>query len=662
LVQAGKGLKVIPMGGTTLRTVLLASFVGLASTIDNGIGLTPPRGWRSWNAFDCMQEKTIITQEHMRVQMVAALDKSRLVDGRPTSLAELGFDWISMDDGWQRCNCSVRQDIDPSLPQCDGNLCFGGHCSWHDKSGMPVVRKDRFPDMKALVDFGHSLGLKVGTYLNTCICNEHGPTHYDQDVKWMVEDMGFDGVKIDNCGNSQNVSHWAELFNKTGKAIRIENCHNSWPDFQTGACPMNFFRSGGDISPDVRSILGEAYGTIDAADLREPRSHPGCWAYPDMSEVGNFPPGPSQADEERTHWGLWCIVSSPLILGFDMNDSAKMDRVWPIITNREALAVSEAWDGHPGTMIRAYPSDGPEVQVVQGECDGSSSTVGWSFADGKLLAPNPGRLPSPQCLTAPQSGDCPPPTTYFSGVQCGLVLRNCTEYPPKSRWEYADSMVRWWDGHDTTVRPRCLSALPADFDVSKGYFTRKAATVDVADCPQKPGELRVDTEGGPPELEEPSCEGLAARVRALHAAGAAAPATEQAPLTSPPSNLLFNLTSKGELRTASGKCLRTAPLSGVQLWAKPLNRSSVAVLLINPLGRPQKLVWPVADAPRKFTGAGQASADFACLPGRCSARDVWAGTDFPVTSETLQVALGPWASAFYVLRSQGLGWGREISI
>jgi hypothetical protein len=51
--------------------------------------------------------------------------------------------------------------------------------------------------MKALVDKGHSLGLKVGTYLNNCICMEAGrsPTHYAQDVQWMLN-AGFDGVKI----------------------------------------------------------------------------------------------------------------------------------------------------------------------------------------------------------------------------------------------------------------------------------------------------------------------------------------------------------------------------------------------------------------------------------------------------------------------------------
>ena len=48
----------------------------------------------------------------MRATMHAVLDKSRLVAGKPTSLASLGFDYVSMDDGWQQCNCSTRQAIE----------------------------------------------------------------------------------------------------------------------------------------------------------------------------------------------------------------------------------------------------------------------------------------------------------------------------------------------------------------------------------------------------------------------------------------------------------------------------------------------------------------------------------------------------------------------
>ena len=123
-----------------------------------------------------------------------------------------------MPVGWQQCNCSTKQDIDPTLPVCG---IHDPH-SFHDpETGMPLVNKHRFPDMKAMVDYGHSLGLKVGTYLNNCICAD-STAHYEEDAKWLVE-TGFDGVKIDNCGSSHNISRYAELFNKSGRTVRIEN-------------------------------------------------------------------------------------------------------------------------------------------------------------------------------------------------------------------------------------------------------------------------------------------------------------------------------------------------------------------------------------------------------------------------------------------------------
>jgi|EP01044_Picomonas_judraskeda_P017558 hypothetical protein len=171
----------------------------------------------------------------MKAQMDAAVDKSRSVNGVPTSLAELGYDLIAMDDGWQKCNCSTRGDLDGSVPNCPANCMSsqgpgtGGGCSFHSNGsrgpvGTPVVDVRRFPDMEELVKYGHSLGLRVGSYLNNCICAEGGqsPTRYQQDVDWIVN-TGFDGVKIDNCGSSQNTTRWAELFNKSGRPVQIES-------------------------------------------------------------------------------------------------------------------------------------------------------------------------------------------------------------------------------------------------------------------------------------------------------------------------------------------------------------------------------------------------------------------------------------------------------
>merc|ERR1712032_787508 len=83
-------------------------------------------------------------------------------------------------------------------------------------------------------------------------------------------------------------------------------------------------------------------------------SYPGCWAYPDMLEVGcqHGPggakdPGLSMA-ETRTHFGAWAIVSSPLTLSHDVNNDTIMDEIWPVISNKEVIAVSQTYTTFSG--------------------------------------------------------------------------------------------------------------------------------------------------------------------------------------------------------------------------------------------------------------------------------------------------------------------------
>merc|ERR1712190_606505 len=92
--------------------------------------------------------------------------------------------------------------------------------------------------------------------------------------------------------------------------------------------------------------MGTRYQNLDA-----PISRPDCWAYPDMLEVGNLH-GNAAFNQSRSHYGAWCIVSSPLILGLDITDSAAVDGIWDIVSNKEAIAVNQAWAGHPGRLVR----------------------------------------------------------------------------------------------------------------------------------------------------------------------------------------------------------------------------------------------------------------------------------------------------------------------
>ena len=110
-------------------------------------------------------------------------------------------------------------------------------------------------------------------------------------------------------------------------------------------CPYNFFRVSGDINAKFQSMLDNLGATVPFLG-NDSLSRPGAWGYPDMLEVGKL----KSPQEDRSHFGAWSIVSSPLVLGFDMSDATIMDKVWPVITNKEVIAVNQAWAGSAGQL------------------------------------------------------------------------------------------------------------------------------------------------------------------------------------------------------------------------------------------------------------------------------------------------------------------------
>ncbi|KAL3929648.1 MAG: hypothetical protein SGPRY_001869 [Prymnesium sp.] len=194
----------------------------------------------------------------------------------------------------------------------------------------------------------------MGFYLNGCGCNERveREVNYEGDVAATVG-WGFDGVKIDSCGAQTNMTNYNRLFHRTGRAIVVENCHQgrNIPDggnpgqMGKGWCPYNLFRTSGDIvnlwDRVVSSRMHAFTPFLGSSKEPEPLSRPGCWAYPDMLEVGRMPE--HNAAESRSHFSSWAIVSSPLTLGFDLTDGIKFAAAWPVISNREVIEISQTW-------------------------------------------------------------------------------------------------------------------------------------------------------------------------------------------------------------------------------------------------------------------------------------------------------------------------------
>ena len=196
------------------------------------------------------------------------------VDGVPTSLAELGYLYVGLDDHWQNCtvvcpNGTVVSSWKPGPerwgpangPDYNYQGCVnatganvpGSHSiPWYSDGtdpamgpyGTPQVDTHRFPDMKGMVSKAHKLGLRAGWYMGNYQCSgannqcNHGGkrgntslgancTAWDMDklvagsVKALV-DYGFDSVKLDSgFPVGHNLTLWAELFNQSGRPIMV---------------------------------------------------------------------------------------------------------------------------------------------------------------------------------------------------------------------------------------------------------------------------------------------------------------------------------------------------------------------------------------------------------------------------------------------------------
>eukprot|EP01052_Picozoa_sp_SAG31_P027425 SAG31_NODE_2567_length_5464_cov_2.804660_7_plen_189_part_00 len=171
-------------------------------------------GWRSWNFYACEINASVFER-----QIDALADRSRTVDSKPTSLADLGYTTVGIDDCWQDC-------LSPAS--------ING--SYHDKNGNPLVDGSRFPGgLRALSDKAASRGIALGWYGNNCpetrgtgrgpkYCSEHGKLQRDWsaaltgDVAALIA-ANFSAVKLDNpdCGAGSDMQSYYDLVNRTAK-------------------------------------------------------------------------------------------------------------------------------------------------------------------------------------------------------------------------------------------------------------------------------------------------------------------------------------------------------------------------------------------------------------------------------------------------------------
>ncbi len=288
------------------------------------VKIRPLMGWSSWNTFGCEISEAVI------------LETARAM--ATNGLKAAGYTYVNIDDGF-----------------------FWGH----GEDGVLRFHPERFPNgMKGVVDGIHALGMKAGTYsdagADTCgsMGGDKGGVgaglygHDAADCKLHFNDLGFDFIKVDYCGGKRQKLDERERYTEIANAIkatgrtdvRYNICRWAFPG--TWAADIaESWRTTGDIRAKWESVKA-----ITAENLYlSAYAKPGHYNDMDMLEVGHLKGHVKTAfgkddtgltpDEERTHFGMWCMMSSPLLIGCDVRAIPESTKA--LITNPYLLAVNQ---------------------------------------------------------------------------------------------------------------------------------------------------------------------------------------------------------------------------------------------------------------------------------------------------------------------------------
>lgn len=272
----------------------------------------PLMGWSSWNTYRVhINDSLIMKQADAMVGL---------------GLKDCGYRYINVDDGF-----------------------FG----WRDSMGVMHTHTKRFPNgIKHVADHIHNLGLKAGIYsdagANTCgslwDADPNGIGvglygHEEQDAALYFNQWGFDFIKIDYCGAGQQLSldeqkRYTAICNAIRKVchrnISVNICRWAFP----GTWARHLARSW-RISPDIRPNWNSVKSIIQKNLYLSAFAGGGHYNDMDMLEIGRG----LKPEEEEVHFGMWCIMSSPLLIGCDMTEIPESSL--RLLKNKELISLNQ---------------------------------------------------------------------------------------------------------------------------------------------------------------------------------------------------------------------------------------------------------------------------------------------------------------------------------
>lgn len=287
------------------------------------LAMTPPMGWNSWNKFGCNVNEALIRET--ADAMVAS------------GMKDAGYLYVNIDDCWH---------------------------GKRDALGFIQPDPERFPSgMKALADYVHSKGLKLGIYSDagwkTCGGRPGSRGHEYQDAmtyaKWGVDYLKYDWCNTEGLKAEGAYLTMRDALYAAGRPMVFSICEwGTDKPWEWGKKIGHLWRTTGDIHNCFDCVKDhgtwKSWGVMQILDMQKGlREHagPGHWNDPDMMEVGNG----MSTGEDRAHFSMWSILAAPLIAGNDLRTMSKETR--DILTNREVIAVNQDALGVQGFQYSA---------------------------------------------------------------------------------------------------------------------------------------------------------------------------------------------------------------------------------------------------------------------------------------------------------------------
>ena len=305
----------------------------------NGLALTPPMGWNSWNRFQCDINEQLIR---------------RAADALVSSgMRDAGYQYVVIDDCWQGAR-DAHGDIQPDPRRFAGGI-------------------------KSLADYIHAKGLKFGIYSDvgdlTCAGRPGSRGHEYQDAAqyaaWGVDYLKYDWCNAGTMDARAAYQTMSAALRASGRPIVFSLCDwGTSSPWQWAGTVGNLWRTDADIMDVWDGVKPYQKGVVNILDDQVGKgayAGPGHWNDPDMLEVGN---GGLTEDENRAHFSLWAILAAPLIAGNDITTMTSLTRA--ILTNRGVIAVDQDPLGIAGQRVL---KDGDGEVWARPLYDGSRAVV-----------------------------------------------------------------------------------------------------------------------------------------------------------------------------------------------------------------------------------------------------------------------------------------------